>query len=118
MNSCKHCGTPNSPQRHYCKNCGRRIVAFCSQCGFANETGTLFCGGCGRKLVDSEPRDAASQTPKAASVMQESASSLSTEELSQLEKINRHRRQTLDVAGSRQNLEQEDLDKLFGKESK
>ncbi len=118
MNSCKHCGTPNFPQRHYCKNCGRPIVAFCSQCGFANEMETLFCGGCGIKLVSNESRDTTPLKTEAASHVQESASSLSSEELSELEKINQHRRQTLDVAGSRQSLEQEDLDRLFGKESK
>ena len=118
MNACKYCGTPNLPQRHYCKNCGRRIVAFCSQCGFANETGALFCGRCGRKLAPGKSQKTAAPETQTAPIEREFASSLSAEELAQLEKINQHRRQTLDVAGSRQSLEQEDLDKLFGKESK
>ena len=53
---------------------------------------------------------------KAASIAPETTGRLSSEELSELEKINEHRRQTLTVAGTRKAVSQEDLDKLFGKE--
>ena len=43
---------------------------------------------------------------------------LSSQEVSELEKINRRRRETLDIAGTRKTLHQEDLDELFGGEKK
>lgn len=58
-----------------------------------------------------------SQRTKAAPITPESTTGLSPEELSELEKINQRRRQTLTVAGSRKSVSQEDLDKLFGEET-
>lgn len=118
MNDCPHCGTPNAPSRHYCRNCGRQLVVFCSRCGFGNEIEAHYCGGCGTSLAAKNSAELASLEVESGPVMPESGGGLSCEELDQLKKINERRRQTLAIAGPRKTLSQEDLDKLFGTETR
>ncbi|MBI3597675.1 MAG: zinc ribbon domain-containing protein [Nitrospirae bacterium] len=47
---CPKCLAVNSERRHFCKQCGSRLLDPCLQCGFANEAEDIYCGGCGRGL--------------------------------------------------------------------
>jgi hypothetical protein len=49
---CPKCQTVNSEHRHFCKQCGFRLLNPCLQCGFANEAEDIYCGGCGRSLKE------------------------------------------------------------------
>jgi hypothetical protein len=118
MNNCPHCNVLNAPTRHYCRNCGRLVVTFCSHCGFANEIEAQYCGGCGNPVAVTDILLDRSSKTQNTPVTPPTAAGLTAEAQVELQRINRHRRETIAIAGSRKSLTQEDLDRLFGKETK
>ena len=93
-------------------------MTFCSHCGFANEIDAHYCGGCGKSLHEKRVSQATQSKSTENKVALETTNPLTTDQLSELEKINQRRRETLGIAGSRKTLHQDDLDKLFGEEKK
>jgi hypothetical protein len=118
MNTCPHCNALNAQTRHYCRNCGRLIVTFCCHCGFANEIEAQYCGGCGDPVAATDLSLDRSSKMGTTTVTPSTIGRLTSEEQEELQRINRHRRETIAIGGSRTILTQEDLDRLFGKETK
>jgi len=47
MITCVQCNAQNLETRHFCGQCGIKMVFSCPQCHFINHSGDHFCGGCG-----------------------------------------------------------------------
>ena len=90
---CENCGTENSDNRLFCKNCGFELGWKCV-CGFLNEADALYCGGCGTV----KPKHKAKFFYKQLSIKQ-------IEELQQ-EKI-------FVNIGDEEVINQDDIDKIF-----
>jgi len=117
MRECPYCRASNAPERRYCTRCGRQIAFFCVQCGFANETEARYCGGCGQSRNAEIPTKAKAEQTVNELEVPEAAGPFAGAEAAHLVEINRLRRQTLALSGSRKNVTQQELDKLFDKET-
>jgi hypothetical protein len=116
MMKCRSCQAVNERHRHFCGQCGSRLLDPCLQCGFANEAEDIFCGGCGRSLgktgsatpVQYEP--APSQSPSSPSLPHAFlANILEEERIEAQSELSDAKNETKKV------VSQEEIDKLFNK---
>ncbi|MDE6075636.1 MAG: zinc ribbon domain-containing protein, partial [Clostridia bacterium] len=49
---CKFCGTVNSDDAVYCKNCGKRLDGKknCPACGTVIDVDSVYCNACGTRV--------------------------------------------------------------------
>jgi hypothetical protein len=51
MMTCAQCNASNLESRHFCGQCGIKMVFSCPQCHFINLSGDHFCGSCGSSFA-------------------------------------------------------------------
>jgi class 3 adenylate cyclase/tetratricopeptide (TPR) repeat protein len=61
---CPNCKRDNRPNRKFCGECGKPLVAKCERCGASNEPGEGFCGECGVALSQPVPAPAQQSQPR------------------------------------------------------
>lgn len=66
--NCYNCGTENTDNSLFCKNCGKRLdgTIACPSCGERITSDSLFCNFCGVKLTSVQEDVAATAQPEAA----------------------------------------------------
>ncbi|MBI1824528.1 MAG: hypothetical protein HY200_01630 [Nitrospirae bacterium] len=129
MITCAQCNASNLESRHFCGQCGIKMVFSCPQCHFINLSGDHYCGSCGSsfavrpspkeflKETDSSSENSASQVKKTSSY----SSSKAIQEFLNSEKISKGKRKP--SRDEKKQVSQDEIERLIheslkeGKES-